>query len=59
MLGVFGGLFAFLALAVTIFGGGDPGTGTGEWIALAGFLWAVTGLLAWPAVRIVRRTRRM
>ncbi|MFL5994651.1 MAG: M16 family metallopeptidase [Streptomyces sp.] len=58
VLSVLGGLFAFLALAVTVFGGGDPETSTGEWIGLAGFLWAVTGLLAWPAIRILRRTRR-
>jgi hypothetical protein len=58
VLSIFGGLFAFLALAVTVFGGGDPETSTGEWIGLAGFLWAVTGLLVWPAVRILRRTRR-
>lgn len=58
VLALFGALFAFLALAVTVFGGSDPETSTGEWIGLAGFLWAVTGLLAWPAVRILRRTRR-
>ncbi|MCI3272559.1 hypothetical protein [Streptomyces cylindrosporus] len=43
----------------SVFGGGDPETGTGEWIALAGFLRAVTGPPTWPVVRIVRRTRRM
>ncbi|MFD4602093.1 hypothetical protein ACFWPQ_29200 [Streptomyces sp. NPDC058464] len=59
VLGLFGGLFAFLALAVTVFGGSDPETSTGEWIALAGFLRGVTALLAWPAVRILRRTRRV
>ena len=53
-----GGLFAFLALAVTVFGGGDPETSTGEWIGLAGFMWVITGLCAWPAVRILRRTRK-
>jgi predicted Zn-dependent peptidase len=58
VLGLLAGLFAFLALAVTVFEGGDPETSTGEWFGLAGFLWAVTGLLAWPAVRILRRTRR-
>ncbi|MGY5007204.1 hypothetical protein ACWDFR_41240 [Streptomyces sp. 900105755] len=59
VLGLFGGLFAFLALAVTVFGGSDPETSTGEWIALAGFLWGVTALFAGPAVRILRRTRRV
>jgi predicted Zn-dependent peptidase len=58
VLFVLGGLFAFLALAMTAFGGGDPASSTGEWLGLAGFLWAVTGLLLWPAVRILRRTRR-
>lgn len=58
VLGILGGLFAFLALAFTVFGADDPETSTGEWAALAGFLWAVTALLAWPAVRILRGTRR-
>jgi predicted Zn-dependent peptidase len=58
VLGLFGGLFGLLALAVTVFGGEDPQTSTGEWIGLAGFLWGVTALVAWPAVRILRRTRR-
>ncbi|MDV9170484.1 insulinase family protein, partial [Streptomyces sp. W16] len=58
VLFLLGGLFAFLALAMTAFGGGDPDSSTGEWLGLAGFLWAVTGLLVWPAVRILRRTRR-
>ncbi|MET7484296.1 insulinase family protein [Streptomyces sp. NPDC005538] len=58
VLGLFGALFAFCALAVTVFSGSDPETSTGEWIGLSGFLWAVTGLLVWPAVRILRRTRR-
>ncbi|MFR0353289.1 insulinase family protein [Streptomyces sediminimaris] len=56
--GLLGACFAFLALAVTVFGGDDPETGTGEWIALAGFLWGITALLAWPAIRVLRRTRR-
>ncbi|MFI6401354.1 insulinase family protein [Streptomyces sp. NPDC050548] len=51
-----GGLFAFVALATTVFGH-DPDSGTGEWLGLSGFLWAVTGLIVWPAVRILRRTR--
>ncbi|MGI5139517.1 MULTISPECIES: insulinase family protein [unclassified Streptomyces] len=59
VFGVLGGLCAFLALAFTVFGAGDPETSTGEWAAIAGFLWGVTALLVWPAVRILRRTRRM
>ncbi|MEU6216514.1 insulinase family protein [Streptomyces sp. NPDC047022] len=58
VFGLLGGLCALLALAVTVFGDDDPGTSTGEWIAIAGFLWGVTALVAWPAVRILRRTRR-
>ncbi|MGR6970881.1 insulinase family protein [Streptomyces cynarae] len=57
VFGLLAGLFAFLALAVTVFGH-DAQTSTGEWLGLAGFMWGVTALLAWPAVRILRRTRR-
>ncbi|MGV9244578.1 insulinase family protein [Streptomyces sp. NPDC003710] len=57
--GILGGFFAFLALLFTVFGAGDPETSTGEWAAIAGFLWGVAALLAWPAVRILRRTRRV
>ncbi|MGW2722761.1 hypothetical protein [Streptomyces sp. NPDC001492] len=46
-----------LDAAVTAFGD-DPQTSTGEWAAMAGFLWGTTVLLAWPVVRILRRTRR-
>ncbi|MET8133251.1 hypothetical protein [Streptomyces sp. NPDC005251] len=56
---VLSGFFAFLALALTVFGAGDPEISTGEWIAFSGFLWAVSALLAWPAARILRRTTRM
>ncbi|MFF3910678.1 M16 family metallopeptidase [Streptomyces sp. NPDC001848] len=58
VFGLLAGLFAFLALAVTVFGR-DPQTSTGEWLGIAGFMWGVTALLAWPAVRILRRTRRV
>ncbi|MET7473405.1 insulinase family protein [Streptomyces sp. NPDC005648] len=57
VFGLLSGLFAFIALAVTVFGH-DPQTSTGEWAGLSGFLWGVTALLAWPAVRILRRYRR-
>jgi hypothetical protein len=56
--GVLGGLCGLLALVFTVFGAGDPETSTGEWAAIAGFLWGVTALLSWPAVRVLRRTRR-
>jgi hypothetical protein len=59
LFGLLGGLCAFLALLVTVFGAGDPGTTTGEWAGISGFLWVVTALLCWPAVRILRRTRRV
>ncbi|MFI5676915.1 hypothetical protein [Streptomyces cellulosae] len=36
-----------------------PETTTGEWAALAVFLWGVAAMAAWSAVRIVRRTRRV
>ncbi|MFJ5531530.1 insulinase family protein [Streptomyces sp. NPDC093261] len=59
VFGLLGGFFAFLALLFTVFGAGDPETTTGEWAAIAGFLWGVAALPAWPAVRILRRTRRV
>ncbi|MFJ5217911.1 insulinase family protein [Streptomyces sp. NPDC088354] len=58
LFGLLGAFFAFVALAYTVFGSDDPGTGTGEWISVAGFLWAVSALFVWPAVRILRRTAR-
>ncbi|MGW5046189.1 M16 family metallopeptidase [Streptomyces griseoluteus] len=58
LLGVLGGCFGLLALMLTVFGADDPETGVGEWLALSGFLWGVTALLVWPAVRILRRTSR-
>ncbi|MFD5659789.1 M16 family metallopeptidase [Streptomyces hirsutus] len=56
---LFGVLFGFLALSVTVFGADEPDTSTGEWVAIAGFMWGLTGLVTWPAVRILRRTRRV
>ncbi|MEU4087924.1 insulinase family protein [Streptomyces aureus] len=61
VLAVFGtlaGLWSLLALMYTVFGFSDPETTTGEWAALALFLWCVGGLLAWPAVRVARGTRK-
>ncbi|MGW2211029.1 M16 family metallopeptidase [Streptomyces sp. NPDC001781] len=55
ILAVLGG---FVALSFTVFEAEDPELTMGEWLALSGFLWGVTGLLVWPAVRIVRTTRR-
>ena len=56
VLGLLTVVCAFVALSVTVFGD-DPQTGVGAWIALSAFFWGVTALLAWPALRIVRRTR--
>ncbi|MEU6344804.1 insulinase family protein [Streptomyces sp. NPDC046977] len=58
LFGLLGGFFAFVALAYTVFGADDPETGTGEWITVAVFLWAVSALLLWPVLRIRRRTTR-
>ncbi|MFE9442434.1 hypothetical protein ACFYO2_26305 [Streptomyces sp. NPDC006602] len=59
VFGILAGLCSCVALAYTVFGVSDPQTTTGEWAALAAFLWGVAALPAWPAVRIVRRTRRV
>jgi hypothetical protein len=58
IFGLLAGLWSLLALSYTVFGASDPETSTGEWAALTVFLWAVGALLAWPAVRVVRSTRR-
>ncbi|MFG2474286.1 insulinase family protein [Streptomyces fagopyri] len=58
IFGVLAGLWSLLALAYTVFGFSDPDTTTGEWAALTVFLWGVGALLAWPAVRVLRGTRR-
>ncbi|MFJ8004172.1 peptidase M16 family protein [Streptomyces fagopyri] len=58
LFGVLAGLWSLLALSYTVFGFSDPETTTGEWAALTVFLWAVGALLAWPAVRVLRGTRR-
>jgi hypothetical protein len=57
LFGILGGLCALLALLVTAFGH-DPSSGVGAWLGLSGFLWCLTGLVAYPAVRILRHTRR-
>ncbi|MFE2703161.1 peptidase M16 family protein [Streptomyces mirabilis] len=58
IFGLLAGLWSLLALSYTVFGASDPETSTGEWAGLTVFLWAVGALLAWPAVRVVRSTRR-
>ncbi|MCZ1000456.1 insulinase family protein [Streptomyces mirabilis] len=58
IFGLLAGLWSLLALSYTVFGASDPETSTGEWAGLTVFLWAVGALLAWPAVRAVRSTRR-
>ncbi|MFB6956441.1 hypothetical protein ACFCYB_05235 [Streptomyces sp. NPDC056309] len=59
VFGLLGALFGFLALSFTVFGADDPETSTGELISISGFMWGLTALLTWPAVRILRRTRRV
>ncbi|MGW4673932.1 insulinase family protein [Streptomyces sp. NPDC004324] len=58
IFGVLAGGWSLLALAYTVFGFSDPETSTGGWAALTAFLWGVGALLAWPAVRVLRGTRR-
>ncbi|MFG3198875.1 insulinase family protein [Streptomyces sp. NPDC048208] len=58
VLGILGVLCGLMALAFTVFEAEDPELTTGEWIAISAFFWGITALLVWPAVRIVRTTRR-
>ncbi|WP_127355394.1 peptidase M16 family protein [Actinacidiphila soli] len=58
VFGLAAGLWSCMALLLTLFGATDPQTTTGEWIAMSLFFWVVAALLAWPAIRILRRTRR-
>jgi predicted Zn-dependent peptidase len=55
--GVIAGLWSCLALLMTVVGADDPQTTTGEWIVISVFSWLVAAALAWPAWRILRRTR--
>ncbi|MET8134006.1 insulinase family protein [Streptomyces sp. NPDC006290] len=58
IFGTLAGLWCLLALMYTVFGFSDPETSLGGWAALTVFLWCVGGLLAYPAIRIQRGTRR-
>ncbi|MEU6817254.1 insulinase family protein [Streptomyces sp. NPDC046860] len=58
VLGILAVLSGLVALSFTVFEAEDPELTMGEWIAISAFLWGVTALLVWPAVRIVRTTRR-
>ncbi|MFH8936729.1 insulinase family protein [Streptomyces griseosporeus] len=49
-------LLAFVALSVTV---ARSEFSTGEWVVMLGILWGITALCAWPAIRILRDTRRM
>ncbi|MFI9393789.1 M16 family metallopeptidase [Streptomyces bauhiniae] len=51
-------LLAFVALAWTIGGAGDPETGAGEYAILTGVLWAAVAGVGWPAVSMLRRPRQ-
>jgi threonine/homoserine/homoserine lactone efflux protein len=55
--GVIAGLWSCLALLMTVVGADDPQTTTGEWIVISVLSWLVAAALAWPAWRILRRTR--
>ena len=52
-------LWAGVSLLFTIVGATDPETTAAEATIMSLFCWGVDGLLAWPAVRILRTTRRM
>ncbi|MEU9925271.1 insulinase family protein [Streptomyces griseoluteus] len=58
VLAILAVLSGFVALSFTVFEAEDPELTMGEWLALSGFLWGITGLLVWPAVRIARTPRR-
>ncbi|MER8030887.1 insulinase family protein [Streptomyces bauhiniae] len=51
-------LLAFVALAWTIGGAGDPETGAGEYTILTCVLWAAVAGVGWPAVSMLRRPRK-
>ncbi|MEU3981576.1 insulinase family protein [Streptomyces sp. NPDC026672] len=57
--GLLAALTGFFALIFTVFGADDSETTTADWVTITAFMWGVTALLAWPAVRILRHTRRM
>ncbi|MCX3062073.1 insulinase family protein, partial [Streptomyces sp. GXMU-J5] len=62
LLVVFGLLtvvWGLIALLYCIGGATDSETSTGEWIVTSLFMWGVDALFAWPAVRVLRRTRRV
>ncbi|TGN73692.1 insulinase family protein [Streptomyces bauhiniae] len=50
-------LLAFVALAWTVGGAGDPETGAGEYTILTCVLWAAVAGVGWPAVSMLRRPR--
>ncbi|MFJ5521016.1 M16 family metallopeptidase [Streptomyces griseoluteus] len=51
-------LLAFVALAWTVGGAGDPETGAGEYAILTCVLWAAVAGVGWPAVSMLRRPRK-
>ncbi|MEW2132691.1 insulinase family protein [Streptomyces sp. NPDC005435] len=58
LFGLFGGLSALLSLLFTVFGY-DPEFGVSVWLILVVVMWGFTALVSWPAVRVLRRTRRV
>ncbi len=59
IFGILAVLWAGVSLLFTIVGATDPETTAAEATIMSLFCWGVDGLLAWPAVRILRTTRRM
>lgn len=59
IFGVLAVVWSCAALLITVFAFADPTTSLGILLVMCVFLWGIAALLAWPAVRILRRTRRL
>ncbi|MFG2563384.1 M16 family metallopeptidase [Streptomyces sp. NPDC048496] len=59
LFGLLAGLSGLVALTFTLTGAGDPEFTLTDWIFASVVMWGFTGLLAWPAVRVLRQTRRL
>ncbi|MGW4491571.1 insulinase family protein [Streptomyces sp. NPDC004376] len=58
LFGLFGGLSALVSLLFTAFGY-DKEYGFTDWLITVVVMWGFTALVSWPAVRVLRRTRRV
>ncbi|MYQ47555.1 insulinase family protein, partial [Streptomyces sp. SID4985] len=58
LFGLFGGLSALVSLLFTAFGY-DAEYGFTDWLITVVVMWGFTALVSWPAVRVLRRTRRV